>query len=234
MKSKKNIVRVVAMLLVLLMVVGVLSAGFTALAAAKPYPTVLPRQEIFFQGKRFFPEQHYVVAKRGVLWVEEGTTLVIEGTLENHGLIRNDGTIIVTDVIGEDEDGYPYAPGNLSNQGTIENNGRIQVANAYVYNYPRAVFENKGTLELKSQKDVGTLFHNMVRPQAEYLYKAELINTGKIIVANEFGTGLTNHEGALLDNQGEIVIATPEGKVTGIVTGTPADSFQTEESQIEE
>lgn len=220
----KTIARVVSLVLVILMLLGTVSAGLMTLkaSAAEGENTVLPRQEIYFQSKRLIEGKNYVVPKGGVLLVEKGVTLTIEGSLQVVGTLKNEGTIVVTGLLQkEDEDYWPeqYTPGSISNQGIIENAGRIELAGGTLHNYPRATLENEGTIRITNQQFEHTSLHNMARPYGDGYQSALLHNTGRIEIENEIGVGLHNYNHAVLDNTtGTIRLgekANYRGKITG-------------------
>lgn len=218
---KANVLKITSVLLLLLIAVGGISVSASKTRSDAVH-TFEPRD--YYKTDLTLNEgREYEVPKGGILRIEEGATLWVDGELRVYGKLKNYGNIVVREKnidparkeVGEQEN---Y--GHISVVGKLENYGTIKIDSASIHNSMSGEIINKGKIILENENPDLIAFRNIGRKTEVASQGGTIINdkNGVITVANKEGIGLINQEGAKFENKGRIEIkrgSTARGKITG-------------------
>lgn len=207
MKNKKLGLKSIALLLMLLTV-------FTALpayASGSDAVHVFEKRDYYTSNKKLEDGRQYEVPENGILRIEKGATLYVEGELKVYGTLKNYGTIIVRErepKITRRESSKDDTYGHISIMGELQNYGDITIKNASIHNRISGKITNNGNITITGDNPDLVYFRNIGRVTSEAKQGGTVVNEtgGTITIAITEGTGLVNQSGATFENKGEVII----------------------------
>lgn len=172
----------------------------------------------------FDSNSHGVISSNVEVTIDENAEMTIsgDGVLTNYGTLVNKGTIIIqsSDIFNEKTQKMEMVEGLFVNKGVIINHGTIILSNSCLENHPSAVLENNGTFTIHNDFDNYTALKNISFRLKDVVLAGTITNNGDLEVANMKGTGISNSQDAVFQNNGSLTLKNG-GTVQGQIAGNP-------------